>query len=129
MRVLTLCALALVWLPLSAVGGPYEDCILQNMKGVSDRAAAFAVKKACEVKTTPAKCRDQQLRARLGQVPAAYSFDDLPTTNKPDFSAYGTLAPTRPPTDREVASAQKECISECAATSWWSRTFGECKTD
>lgn len=46
----------------SAVAGPYEDCILANMKGVQDRAAAFAIRQACETKTTPKKCRDDELQ-------------------------------------------------------------------
>ncbi len=31
--------------------------------------------------------------------------------------------------DDLIAFAPAHCIKECAAASWWERTFGECKTD
>jgi len=39
----------------SALAGPYEDCILSGMKGVSGDAAANAVKLACRTKVKEAK--------------------------------------------------------------------------
>ena len=45
-------AALLAFLPLGAVAGlfgpaNYDDCILENMKGIADRAAAGAVMAAC----------------------------------------------------------------------------------
>lgn len=36
--------------PIDALASPYEDCILQNMKGVQERLAAIEVRKACQKK-------------------------------------------------------------------------------
>lgn len=47
--------------------GSYDDCILENMKGVQSSQGAYAVKQACrnkypvEVKALPKTCRDIQL--------------------------------------------------------------------
>jgi hypothetical protein len=49
-----------------ARSGPFEDCILQNMKGAQNPSAAAAIRAACEAKTTPVKCR---------QLPTVDVFD------------------------------------------------------
>ncbi len=57
---------ALVALPAAAaLAGPYEDCILRNMKGVQAQAAAGAIMRACKEKTTPKKCRDAEIRRNI----------------------------------------------------------------
>jgi hypothetical protein len=93
-------AAALLAMTVPAVAGPYEDCILQNMKGVQDRLAAVEVKRACLQKTTPRKCRQFLTKSGSAQ----------PRLNWIDF-------------DLDV------CLADCAEASWWSRTFGECRTD
>jgi hypothetical protein len=98
-------------LAASAWAGPYEDCILQNMKGVSDRAAAVAVRKACEVKTTPKLCRD-----------------DANNMQRASFDVTGARKAGY--TDQEIyVYLRNLCVKECAESSWWSRTFGDCKTE
>jgi hypothetical protein len=47
---------ALVMSP--AFGDSFNDCILENMKGVQDRLAALEIRNACLEKTTPKKCRE-----------------------------------------------------------------------
>lgn len=114
-------------LPGVAVSGPYEDCILQNMKGVTERAAAFAIREACEVKTTPKKCRGK-LQSNSGVAELAAKVDkgkrQHPGTknllDKLDFSF----------DSQEVQAALREtCLKECSNSPWHSRTFGECSTD
>ena len=88
-----------------ATAGPFEDCILQNMKGVQAQAAAGAINRACREKTTPKKCRDSAL-----QKPSAWD-------------AVGT------PSYEYVRQIREQCLAECTSASYWSRTFGECSTD
>jgi hypothetical protein len=94
----------LLAIPGLGVAGPYEDCILQHMKGVQDRLAAAEVRRACLQKTTPNKCRQYLTKSGSGQpVSASRSiWIDL------DLDA---------------------CLADCAKASWWNRTFGECRTD
>ena len=116
-----------------SIAGPYEDCILQNMRGVQAQAAAIAISRACAEKTTPVRCRDAQIEQRLPPVSA---FDDLTTpiaprlndVSKPaDFSRFGTPVP---PSKSELISAERAtCLKFCESASMWSRNFGECKTD
>jgi hypothetical protein len=96
----------------NAYAGPYEDCILANMKGVQDRAAAFAVRQACEDKTTPKRCRE-------GRLGITYTFED---TGKKELAK---LKRSHPSYDLVF----EQCLADCAAASYWSRTFGECSTD
>jgi hypothetical protein len=110
MRVLI--PLLAIW-PVVALAGPYEDCILQNMKGVQAQAAAGAIMRACREKTTPKKCRDSEL-------------------GKPRWIENETKAPWKTwamPTAEALATDRESCLEECAAASYWSRTFGECSTD
>jgi len=104
-------------LPAIALAGPYEDCILQNMKGVQAQAAAFAVQRACKEKTTPKKCRAAELRSRFVDMEPVADKGKMPWERN-----WG----------RQIAPDQTDldaCIKECADASYWSRTFGECSTD
>lgn len=104
---------ALGFSALIAVAGPYEDCILQNMKGVQAQAAASAIMRACKEKTTPKKCRDSEL-------------------GKPRWIENETKAPWKAwatPTAETLAVDRENCLEQCAEASYWSRTFGECSTD
>lgn len=97
--------------------GPYEDCILQNMKGVSDRLAANSVRLACKEKTTPKKCRGEELRRGIIGMDMWEKFD-LAAARKSGY------------TDEELlAYLTGACLKQCAAASFWSRTLGECSTD
>lgn len=114
-RALFLAGLALV--PVLAQAGPYEDCILQNMKGVQATNAANAVMRACKEKTTPKKCRN--IGYEVVNQPANF-FDkfDVKGARKAGYQ------------DPEIIAAMTElCLKECAEATYWSRTFGECKTD
>ena len=104
----------LVCVSAGAIAGPYEDCILQNMKGVQAQAAAGAIMRACKEKTTPKKCREAVIRG-----------------NDPDFSKGGVLAPFAdlPVSPIYLKQLLDQCLVECATASYWSRTFGECRTD
>ena len=93
--------LASALLASHANAGPYEDCILTNMKGINDRLAAAEVRRACIAKTTPVRCRDAELERRNAAQPAGGIWIDF---------------------------TRKQCIEECASASWWERTFGECRT-
>jgi hypothetical protein len=86
-----------------ALAGPYEDCILANMKGVQDRLAANEIRRACREKTTPKKCRGLTAKTPVVDLHKTPNFFD-----KFDLD---------------------ECLKECADASYWSRKFGECSTD
>ncbi len=146
-RVLGILAVVLLttMLPGQSIAGPYEDCILQNMRGVQAQAAAIAISRACAEKTTPMRCRDAQIEQRLPTVSAGHFLDGLPdaTTTKQaakgkpqvkeftgvldDFSRFGSPVP---PSKSELISAERAaCLQFCESASMWSRNFGECKTD
>lgn len=110
----TLVMLVTIW-PIVATAGPYEDCILQNMKGVQAQAAAGAIMRACKEKTTPVKCRTLTTNPRPTLTDQASGTKPWERDwSKPNFFDQFDL---------------DACIKECAAASWWDRTFGECKTD
>jgi len=113
MRVRLLFVAAFVLAPALVQAGPYEDCILQNMKGVQAQAAAGAVMRACKEKTTPKKCRGEITGA------SGYVFED--SKEKVVIKAA--------PGDSGYTALQDRCIRDCADASYWSRTFGECSTD
>jgi hypothetical protein len=112
---------ALVCVSAGAIAGPYEDCILQNMKGVQAQAAAGAIMRACKEKTTPHRCRDSILRPTL--TPSWGVTETDPSTGKPKWVPFNYVS------EGQFAADQKECLSSCADANYWSRTFGECKTD
>lgn len=100
--------------PIAAVAAPYDDCILQNMKGVMAQNAANAIARACREKTTPKKCRPGAIETmRQG-------FVDLGTGKTPpagsDFTSFD-------------AYLRGICLKECADANYYSRTFGDCSTD
>ena len=111
----------LVCVSAGAIAGPFEDCILQNMKGVQAQNAANAIARACREKTTPSKCRDSNLRPTL--TPSWGRMETDPATGKPQWIPLDYV------TEGQFAEAYKACLQSCADASYWSRTFGECKTD
>lgn len=93
------------------LASPYEDCILQNMKGTQDRLAAVEIRRACATKTTPVKCRDLQ---KYG--------------NENKFDRTGARKAGY--TDAEIdAVLRTRCIEECAASSSSDRRVDDCRTD
>jgi hypothetical protein len=104
-------------LSASVAAGPYEDCILANMRGVQDRAAAFAVRLACETKTTPKKCRDAEL-----QKPFKSEVTDVKT-------GATSFADLIRPAPEYIEQLKAQCLAECSKASYWSRSFGECSID
>lgn len=97
--------IAVLWLVSAAAGaGEYDDCILENLKGVTDRVAVYEVKAACRHKAlpyVPAKCQpdpDYVPRTSLELKLAALHFD--------------------------VPCA---LLETCLNASWWSKHFGECR--
>ena len=111
---------ALLWLlPITAWAAPYDDCILQNMKGVQAQNAANAIARACREKTTPKKCRYNALQVRASNMPPWEKYEIAATHGVPnqvtgyEFDAY-------------LAAA---CLKECAGANYYSRKFGECSTD
>jgi len=103
--------------PRTANSGPYEDCILQNMKGVQAQAAAGAIMRACKDKTTPKRCRRAAIQEQIAGMGLWEKFDAA-GARKAGYS------------DDEISAYLTEsCLKECATASYWSRTFGECSTD
>lgn len=111
------CLAIVLSIATSATAGPYEDCILQNMKGVQAHNAASAIARACREKTTPKRCRAAALKERIV---------DLDANKNSGMSAARGAGYS----DEELEAFWKDvCFKECADASYWSRTFGECKTD
>ncbi len=104
----------------SASAGPYEDCILNNVKDARTPVAVAAIRMACREKTTPIGCRNLV-------TPSLDEFlekarPDNPGVSDTDLSGYWL---------EEYSSKRKsefrKCVSDCEASSWWERTFGDCK--
>ena len=81
----------------------YNECILDNMKGVGSQAGAYLVNKACRNKVlpyVPKKCKQHS-----------------PVTTKEDeidkfLDAY--------------APSYQYCVNECLNASFWSKHFVDC---
>ena len=106
----------------STHAGPFETCILENMKGVQAQSAVLAISRACKEKTTPKACRDKEvarkIEAQYGPPPSSsagtrYAIDDL------IYEGY----------QNRIKTESDSCLKACATASYWSRTFGECSTD
>ena len=79
----------------------YEDCILNNVKGVTDKQALTMIRNACREKTAapiPKKCRDIS-----EENTALFSWE-------------------------KDASEREKCITKCKESGWWDKTFGSCST-
>jgi len=95
--VLTACYSAQAWNPF----GPnnYDDCIIQNMKGVTSDTAAAAIRYSCYQKFPDKKSKDnsqQNLRAGTPRINVwdkpynAQIFTNI-TTSRPKFNSYGSM--------------------------------------
>ena len=106
---------------VSTYAGPFEDCILKNMKGVQAQGAAQAIYRACAEKTTPKACRDKEIASR---IEAQYGPAPNPSTTR---SAFDDL--TYAIYQNQIKTETDSCLRRCATATYWSRTFGECSTD
>ena len=113
-------ALLLVLWPCVAFAGPYEDCILANMRGVQAQAAAFAIARACKETTTPQRCRESNLRPTMRPTWGNERFNAA--TGKKEWVPLDYVS------DAQFNDDQQQCIRNCASASWTARTFGECRT-
>lgn len=88
--------------PSAMQAGPYEDCILQNMKGVQERLAAIEVRKACQKKYEDYK---RERVREFGEVLDKASFKDAPNweIESPGFHA---IRYTNMNSDRTVTYAR-----------------------
>lgn len=120
------CVALLSFLATPANAGPFEDCILQNMKGVQAPNAAVAIARACREKTTPLRCRDEQIVKRLEARVRPYDgpVDQLKT---PGFLRYEDVAVEN--RSDAIATERVACMRLCETASIWSRKIGECSTD
>ncbi len=130
---------------LSLVGpvqaGAYEDCILDGMKGVSNSSAVAAIKRACEVKATPTRCRDGALRPAVEKetrIREARRADEQRAIDREcdEARAKNEICSRYGPGYFSVSAeteAWKEmrarCLHECEAATWYARKFGDCRTE
>jgi len=93
---------------------------LNNVKDARTPVAVAAIRMACREKTTPIGCRNLV-------TPSLDEFlekarPDNPGVSDTDLSGYWL---------EEYSSKRKsefrKCVSDCEASSWWERTFGDCK--
>jgi len=94
----TLPLLVLLALSGTVAAETYNDCILENMKGVGGDAAARLVRKACRDKVlpyVPAMCLPKPTNTEQGSL-----FDHIPN---------------------------EACIEKCLNAGYWAKTFGDCK--
>lgn len=91
--------IALTVSPSTSLAGPYEDCILQNMKNVADRMAAAEIRRACRIKTTPVKCRQYLPSAKAAEEGIWREFE------------------------------LDACLKECEQSPATERSRGECRID
>lgn len=93
-----LCLLVLVAGSLHAE--TYNECILENMKGVGSQYGAALVNKACREKALP------QAPAKCVRLRTLADVDPWNTSNR--------------------NPAYLSCINSCLNASEWSKHFGEC---
>lgn len=117
-------------LPKSLLAETYEECLLENLKGVNNKSVMNAVRSACKRKTTPKKCREildkpyEEFKSNetIGREFAA----DM------DAMIKGELEPLKyidQETIQRKETALQNCINECEREGMYSRHFGECSTD
>jgi hypothetical protein len=109
MKVLCIAILQFILITSSVEAGlfspsTFEECVLDNMKGVSSDVAAGIVYNTCREKfplKIPKKCKEKSKKYLLYQVNSIrrFIFED-------DY---------------------KNCIEECKSAGYYSNTFGECK--
>jgi hypothetical protein len=122
MRWASLLAAALFWTAGTTRAGPYEDCILQNMRGVQASNAALAIAGACREKTTPYRCKAIQIEQR---IPPEGAFDDLVRSRGGKANIFDQFDSRAD----KINTEKSACLAQCATASYWSRTFGECRIE
>lgn len=123
-----------------ASAGIYEDCVLENMKGAANSAAVSAIRKACEVKATPTRCRDDALRPAVEKetsIREARRADEQRAIDREcdEARAKNEICSKYGPGYFSVSAeteAWKEmrtrCLRECESATWYARKFGDCRT-
>lgn len=96
----------------------YEDCILDHMKGVSDRLAAANVREACAVKAIPKMCKQDYRTGFLDRYQRPASDRHSPNDDW-IYQAFGSQS------DSEYAKFEA-CMKKCEGAGFWDRTFGSC---
>jgi hypothetical protein len=116
-----------VLLSFSSEAGDYDDCILENMKNVSDKTAANQIMRACARKAlphTPAKCKRPEpaggKQVGIGYFDHLYPEDAANDGAPPDYASRFAATAIWTPIDID-------CVAECRNASWWDKNFGECK--
>ncbi len=101
-----------------AIAETYDECILTNLKGVTDRYIANQVHSACRRKTMPKQCRQY-----LGGIPfAPWPPMECKKERSFDEMIYGR-------SDCEAVAQLNACLKGCEEASYWDKTFGECAPD
>lgn len=114
-------ALLLSITPLFSSAETLQECLLENLKGVNDKHVAAMIRKACEEKTVPKKCRGKSKESQLVEGGKA----EPDSSGKIDLDALEKTLRTRP----RSPSPYDKCLEECKRAGYWSRHYGECSTD
>lgn len=145
--------LSLVFLSLvgPAQAGAYEDCILSELKGATNSSAVAAIKRACEVKATPMRCREAALQPHVAREIADRREKHDRMLAEYENRRTNECVGAKPPIIREscieamadaawqrasvgsietdVWKARREqCLRECESATWYTRKFGDCRT-
>lgn len=108
----------------------YEECVLENLKGVNDKFVMREVRSTCKRKTTPKKCReilDKPYEEFKSQETIGREF-----TADMEAMFKGEVEPLKfidQETIQRKETALQNCIKECESEGMYSRHFGECSTD
>jgi len=89
----------------------FNDCIMDNMKGVGSSPEAMMVRQACRDKVlpfVPAKCNLKLNKLTTEELNKAGPFDSTEVV----------------PIDLE--QGKMDCINACLNASYWSKHFGDC---
>jgi hypothetical protein len=96
----------------------YNECILNNMKGIGSNVGANLVRRACKDKVLPhipAKCIRKLVQ--INETPSGNPFDRFDKARPHPASRY------RP---GYVEVVDQGCINSCLNASFWSKRFGDC---
>ncbi len=116
--------------PKALLAETYEECVLDNLKGVNDKFVMSAVRSTCKRKTTPKKCReilDKPYEEFKSNETIRREFDaEMDAIIK---GKHRPLTYTDEETIQRKETALRNCIAECENEGMYSRYFGECSTD
>lgn len=109
---------------VNSQAGPYEDCVLDNMRGAKNKAAVYSIQTACLDKSTPRKCRDYLPQHREKSL-------DIPLEAKglTGMAYWRAIADHAAQKEQFFENKLKECLNRCTQSGYWDKMFGECSTD